>query len=178
MLFSSKVVRDSEVLREINNPSGQTITFDNIPQTHRHLRLIVSGRCDRDHTEEIIALRFNGDLGSNYDYQNMSASATVKASGELFGLSLLYVGVIPAAQATASYAGSFEVMIPNYTGTIFHKSLDCIVTNNRASSVGGIEITKRVGFWRDTSAITKIELVQSTDGNFLDGSTFILYGEL
>ncbi len=173
-----KVVRDSEVLREITNPSGQTITFDNIPQTHRHLRLIVAGRCDRDHTEEVIALRFNGDTGTNYDYQNMSASATVKAAGELFGLTLVFVGVVPAGQATASYAGSFEVMIPNYTGTTFHKSLDCVVTNNRASTNGGIEITKRAMFWRDTSAITRIDLVQETDGNFLAGSTFTLYGEL
>lgn len=173
-----KVVRDSEVIREIVNPSGQTITIDNIPQTHRHLRLVVAGRCDRDHTEEIIALRFNGDLGTNYDYQNMSASANVTAAGELFGQTLTFVGVIPAAQGTALYAGSFEVMIPNYTGTTFHKSLDMVVTNNRASSNGGMEIAKRASFWRDTSAITRIDLIQQTDGNFITGSTVTLYGEL
>lgn len=179
MLSLARKPRDHEMLREVVSPGAGAITIDNIPQEYRHLRLALQGRTDLASVEEeSVAIRFNNDSGSNYDYQSLSASVTTIASGELFGLSLLYLGVLSAADATAAHGGFVEAYVPNYSGATFHKQILHFFANNRDDETGGKEIGRRTSFWRNAAPITRIDLIPISGGNFVAGTVVTLYGEL
>jgi hypothetical protein len=65
--------------------------------------------------------------------------------------------------------GSAEITIPNYAGTVFDKSLIAFTQGDQTAVMS-------VGGWSSTAAITQIQFLLGSAGNFVVGSTFSLYG--
>lgn len=81
-----------------------------------------------------------------------------------------------AATGASGDAGSGELWIPNYAGTVFNKT-----ANGRDTAISGTGAAAQFGGshsfnWRNTAAINAIALTDETGGNFLTGSRFDLYG--
>lgn len=155
--------------------SAASVTFSSIPSGYRGLLLQVQARGDTAAANTSVGLRFNGDSSAIYDQQTLLSAATTVAASESINATSASLGDMAANTATAGAAGAFSVMIPNYAGTTFWKQF--ISGNQLATGTGTGTIHDRqfVGRWRSTAAVNQITLTPAA-GNFVAGSTFVLYG--
>jgi hypothetical protein len=145
--------------------AAASITFGSVPATYTDLRIVLvaltSGGTNR--------IRFNSDSGTNYsrtkitgDGSTATSTRSTSATGISFGANANPVSTIPYLNTVDvfSYAGSTNKTV------LWDQELDLN---------GGGEISKGVGLWSNTAAITAIELSNNV-GNFLTGTTATLYG--
>jgi hypothetical protein len=144
------------------------IEFTSIPATYTDLVLKLSGRSNRSATTEFLSINLNSSA-SNFTNIYLEGTGTTVYSGSFAG----YIGSIPAATATASTFGSFEVYLPNYAGSN-NKSIssDSVSENNLNLAYADLI----AGLWSQTAAITSVKLVTNNASNFVQYSTAYLYG--
>jgi hypothetical protein len=151
--------------------SAASVVLDNIPQTgYTDLKIVSSTRTDRaSQTADWVKISFNGST-SSFSLRELEGDGTTAAS---------YTGTTglaffaPASTATANTFGNSEVYIPNYTSSNYKSySADTVTENNAASANAAIN----AGLWSNTAAITSISFTPNLGTNFLQYSTFSLYG--
>ena len=149
--------------------NAATVTFSSIPNTYRHLRLVAVGRMTTATTEDYVYIRFNGDTGSNYDEIRSNNGGFGQSSAQTKSR----IGDFPGSTAPSGSAGQFELLIPAYALTTFHKTVrsNSGVWDQSSSGV----MNEFFARWRDTSAINALELSLGS-GSFITGSIFSLYG--
>lgn len=155
-----------------------SVTFSNIPQTFRHLMIMASTRVDTAVEVDNAQIRFNGDTGANYDYQQLFGnSATATASAARATTS----AVIGAAEGANSRANCFApglVWIFDYSRTIEKRMVGFTAVFGNLSADADMFALFRVGNWRNPNVITSITIIPATGPNFVSGSRFQLYGIL
>jgi hypothetical protein len=141
-----------------------TVTFSSINQGYRDL-ILVSNVLQNTTAARQSTLRPNGDSG-NATLVYMDGSGSSTASGSVTSLSMFYVASGPAANITAT-----SIMnIMDYSATDKHKT---ILTRAGTSYD---PVSAYASRWASTSAITSLDIVATTGGNFSAGSSFALYG--
>lgn len=140
--------------------SSATVTFSNIPQTYRDLRLIVNAYCPGGDNSII---RFNGDSGVNYASVSMSGNGSTTTSG-----ATSYSEIYVSTMGTAMITGIAEIF--DYAQTDRHKTV--LTRGNDTTAY----IMARANRWTNTAAITSIAVTCSS--SYSVGSTFTLYGVL
>lgn len=170
------------VLTRINESvltgTAATVTFSGIPQTFRALRLLCMCRGDTAAAFVTARLRFNGDSAGNYDAEQDSASGSTAAAFESLNQTGADIGEATASTAVAGSVSIMDVSIPWYTNTVFWKSListHMLQAQTSGGAAGAIHSKQWVSRWRNTGAITSIT-IYPTAGNFISGSSFVLYG--
>jgi hypothetical protein len=157
--------------------NAASIAFASIPGTYKHLMLVLAGRGDGAFGQDNIIIRVNSDSSAIYDYQYVQgANATLSGAAAVAQTAWL-LGNLPCASATASLAGSQELIIADYAGTTFHKAAvgrALWATDNTAAN----QILRSWGGkYRSASAITDVSIAFITAGNNLViGSIASLYG--
>lgn len=161
------------LLAEQTISSTQTvpsITFSNIPQTgYTDLVLKISARVNFAGDWVGLLGQFNSS-SSNYFYRRLYAYSgnTVAAdSAATFGMGT------GTSTPTGTF-GSTDLYIPNYNSTSINKSfnIDGTSVDDSASMLQMLAS----GLWADSSAITSITITNDVNANFIDGSSFCLYG--
>lgn len=160
------------LIEEVDLTADQS--FASIPQTFKSLRVEIVGRGTAAAPAVVPGLRFNGDSGANYESNLISAfdnsvSSTATAS-EDNGL----LNVFPAASADADRAGIALIDIPDYTGS-FHKVANAVSHAIIGAATTDYNTQIRGFQWRDTAAITQIDVVLSS-GAWDTGSKARLWG--
>ena len=153
----------------VGDVGTSSITFRNIPQFYTDLKLVVSARQSGSQNSANAVLYLNGDtsLGSfTLLFGTGSTTGSNRVSGYIDAL------ITPAGTATASTFGSAELYIPNYASANFKSIVSDSVIENNATAA---EQQLRALLWRSTNAITQLGLT-ATLGNFVQNSTFSLYG--
>ena len=160
---------------------ASSVTFSSIPQTgYTDLVVVCSVRGTRAYVFDSAQIRFNGDTGSNYSYRDLlgeGGGTPASGSNTSRGISdrIYLVNVMPAANATASTFGSFNIYIPNYTSANYKSiSVDAVGENN-SSTAGDVADVLEAGLWSSTAAITSIT-VGAYSASMTQHSTFYLYG--
>jgi hypothetical protein len=145
------------------------ITFSGIPQTgYTDLVLKFSARGDAGAISRSVGLQFNGS-GTGYANKFLQGDGASATSGSG---SSIYLGECTAATATSNTFANQEVYIPNYASSNFKiLSVDSAPETNAVTQYLTLVSTT----WSNTAAITSINLSIAT-GNFVQGSTFYLYG--
>ena len=151
-----------------------SIDFSGIPQTYTDLLLKVLAKSDAATNLSNLDLQFNGDSGNNYDWTLLSATTSATATN-VTATNVIQLGYTSAASSGAGTAGIQDVIIPNYAGTLFWKYVRGQGIYAYNTSAGGLNLLSVAGQWRSTAAITSLHLFLVT-GNFVAGSTVILYG--
>ena len=142
----------------------QTITFSSIPGTYTDLRVIANASYATGGVDNV-DLRFNSDSGNNYSWTYIIGDGTSATSGRFSNYSSSYFWQLP----TTSGAMSMLVLdIMSYANTNVFK------TFLSSSAAGGYRVSRWVGLWRSTNAITSVSIIGQA--NFSSGSTFSLYG--
>jgi hypothetical protein len=160
--------------------STASVTFSNIPQNYTDLKIVVSGRSDRNvFSFTALKVQFNGTT-SGYTHRMLigdgSNATSVNNTNDGEGSTGIMVYALSQATNTASTFGNCEIYIPNYAGS-----------NNKSVSADGVMETNATnagmaftaGLWSNSAAITSITLTPQISGstfNFVANSTFTLYG--
>lgn len=147
--------------------SASSVTFSNIPNTYRDLILIIGSAKSTSGNPAVIA-RFNSDTGTNYPYVRMTGNGSTAASTAVTNQGFMNFAAAFGINSTEN--ATIIVQIMDYSATDKHKSL--LVRSNLAGA--GVEAI--AGRWASTSAITTMEVFNTSSISFASGSTFALYG--
>jgi parallel beta-helix repeat protein len=164
---SSDFVKITEV---VVGSAVPTVTFSSIPATYRNLKLVVTGRTSAGGTD--FSATFNGDVGANYQAVLVFNGSGAGASTG-FSQTSVAIGSTASSAAPANQAGVSEIMIYDYSGTTFFKSVTGMT--HRLDGVATAYIIWYAATWNSTAAINAIALAAGA-GNFVTGSVFTLYG--
>ena len=141
-----------------------SVSFGGIPQTYTDLVLVCWTKAPS--ADVALSMRFNGDTNSNYSYIQMAGTGTVAASNN--GTSQTYARFGNNLQTAGTLT---KADIQNYAKTTTFKTV--LSRSGDARSGGTVAF---INMWRDTSAITSIDIFAESGGSFGVGSTFNLYG--
>jgi hypothetical protein len=151
------------------NTATATVTFSTISGAYTDLILIASPVVVSGTPS--LRIRFNSDSGSNYSNTTLSGDGSVATSGMESNITSAYAGVSQISTTAGSSNSITHIM--NYSNSTTYKTI-LERSNNSAEKV-----VASVSSWRNTNAITSIELAAGSSFpsvNFASGSTFTLYG--
>jgi hypothetical protein len=159
-------------------PSGGTslITFSSIPATYKHLQIRIMSRDARSATLNNLQMQINGTTGTpTYTYHSIIANAgaaSVTADGGAGGGATDYI-YEPSASASANVFGTSVFDILDYTSTVKNKTIR-MIGGYDDNSIGRVNFTSSL--WVSTDAVTSLYFRNSSNTNFVQYSSFSLYG--
>lgn len=168
---------DSIATVTVGAGGSSTITFSSIPSTYTHLQLRISARTDRNtSTGDFYSIRFNSDSGANYIVGHQLYGDGSTAGSYFNGASgnQIYVERIPSLNSTANVFSGTVIDVLDYKNTNKNKTTRalCGYDNNGANT----QIALASGAWMSTSAISRIDITSGTIANFVQYSSFALFG--
>ncbi len=154
-------------------------TKSSIPSSYDHLYLEFSARSDEVNLlqRDEIEINLNADAGSNYSYTALWAGTTTPASLRGSGVTEIRRIWVPNASSTADTFGTGALWIPHYANSANFKQVFVQAASEGATTTNylwGLAVI--AGLWSDTSAVDQITLVPRNGPNFVQYSTFTLYG--
>lgn len=152
------------------NADTSTITFGSISQDYSDLILVVSMSDSNAGGDQRCLVQVNGDGGSNYSCTILFGNGSTATSRRLTNRTQFDNESGAGNSATSPSANIYNFI--NYSNTTTYKTV-LYRQNNLVNTSGTSSI---VGLWRNTSAITSINVFCM--GNLQSGSTFNLYGVL
>lgn len=166
---------DVEAIAEsILSSASATIDFASIPSTYKHLRLVILARKNASGTTNV-ALRFNNDSGSNYDYHRMLLNNAALTATASVGQTVGEIGFATTSTASAGLFGQCVVDIARYAGTVHQKLAQSTFSQADGITAAGLRAGIYHASWRSTAAINRITLLLGS-GSFDTGSMATLYG--
>lgn len=154
--------------------STTSITFSSIPGTHRALLLVAYTRVTAGAFFNIM-LRFNGDTGANYDWQDMYAGAAAQLASQNFAQTSIIAFKHPGAgTGGANLFGAAAVWIPGYAYASANKTCNSLWSHKDSTVSAHMAVGRTAGFWRSNSAITSLTIQPITD-QFATGTIASLY---
>lgn len=157
---------------------SSTITFSSIPDTYKHLQLRIIARTDRNVNDgDYLLMRFNS-ISSTASYYGQhyirgNGSAVLAAADGTYTASFLER--FPALNTTSSIFGVGIIDILDYTDTNKNK-----VWRSLAGYDGNGDVNANIrfasGMLLSTPAISSITITSGTSSNFVQYSSFALYG--
>jgi hypothetical protein len=143
--------------------AASSITFSSIAGTYTDLRLVFAGFNGSD-----LKLRFNSDTGANYSQTVLNGDGSSASSYRNSSIFLNASGTT----GTSSQPVLYTADVFSYAGSTFKT----VLSDEQFDKNGSGAVTKNVGLWRSTSAITSIDIVASTASTIYVGTTATLYG--
>ena len=152
-----------------------SVTFSSIPSTFKHLQIRALVKTNVSSGYSQLGFNFNSDTGSNYNNHQLygfGASAGAQSAGVQ---PFLYNGYISANfSSTTSMFGASVIDILDYTSTNKNKTLRSL---SGIDMNGSGAVTFNSGLWFATpAAINSITVVNDSGSNFVQHSSFALYG--
>jgi hypothetical protein len=150
------------------------VTFSTISGTYKHLQLRFQCRSTTSGTgQDGIRIRFNGDSGTNYSWHYLGGDGITAYTGQGQSQTYVYAGVAVNNGFSANRFGTTICDIFDYTNTNKHKTTRSLTGGDNN---GNGETYVFGSNWRNTNAITDIELRVISGSNFMTNSSFALYG--
>ena len=157
----------------VGSGGAATISFSSIASSYTDLVLQISARtADTGLVFDGLKITFNGNTSSYSErllYGNGSAAASASQSGN----DSTHFQYGDTNLATTNTFGSATIYIPNYAGSNYKStSADSVAENNGTASIAALN----AGLWSNSAAISSISIATNSGYNFLQYSTFYLYG--
>lgn len=151
-----------------------TFSFNSIPSTYTDLKFVMSARQATAAIAADVTVVFNGASSNNSNKYLLGDSVNASAGTNGYTPSLNYISIGVGNNATANTFSNVEMYIPNYASSN-NKSfnVDSVGESNSSTSVFQLMVA---GLWSSTSAINQITVAPATAVNFLQYTTFYLYG--
>ena len=162
----------------VGSTSVASIDFTSIPATYTDLKVVYSLRTTLSggpYYFDDLALRVNGDTGSNYSRLSLRTRDGTISSVKTSPTSFMDIYSANAANASTSAFATGEFYIPNYAGSTY-KSLSSDGHSETYSPSDGVYGGFTAGIWNSTSAITSLKIYSQNSTNFVQYSTATLYG--
>ena len=153
---------------------SSTISFTSIPATYKHLQIRGIARGSRSDQADGIIAQYNSDTGANYSWHEIQGSGSIAYAVGVANAT--YMGMqdsMPAQTGGASIFGALVIDILDYANTNKYKTQRSLTGNDR-NGAGYVNFSS--GGWRNTNAITSIDLKALYGTGFAQYTTFALYG--
>jgi hypothetical protein len=148
--------------------SGTNVVSSSIPGTYKDLQIIVRNYKPTGNGAGL-AIRFNGDTGTNYAATQTGAQAYDATFGETYL-------TIAAQQNSTTATGLSYVVIPDYANSVTWKLGTLYgLTNFETNPTTNYSLLTYRLAWQDTSAITSVTFRQDNGGS-LNGGSALIYG--
>jgi hypothetical protein len=173
--FVSTVAYDSISTVTVGSGGSAEVNFTSIPATYKHLQIRIFGKLSitNDPQLENVRFQFNGDTASNYTRHAFEGDgASVTSTGNA-SLGQNYALLPRSFSGTTNMFGNAIVDILDYTNTNKFKTQRVF---GGADFNGSGQVYLLSGVWRNTSAISSIKIFNFGATNFLEYSSFALYG--
>ena len=155
----------------VSSGGSSYVEFTSIPSTYTDLKLVGSARTDRsDSWLDYVSLLPNGS-SSNISMRRLYGTGSTVGSDTSASYLLAEAD---GALATSNTFSNFEFYIPNYNSSNY-KSLSIDAANENNSSTNN-QMSLSAGLWSSTAAITSLRLNVVGGTQFVQYSTFYLYG--
>lgn len=148
--------------------AGASISFSSIPATYTDLRFTLVVNTTTTNSEGI-RLTYNNDSGTNYSDTYLSGTGSSAVSGRDTNASFIIL----------HYSGTSTTIPTFYFGDVFNyggSTFKTALTGSSEDKNGSGNVTRNVGLWRSTAAITTLTLSNAGGGNFNAGTIATLYG--
>ena len=142
-----------------------SVTFNSF-SGYTDLILIATVKSTASSLERYATVRFNSDSGSNYSGTTIYGEAG--AAGSYRRTNATGAFIIDAMNPSSGSATTSITQFLNYSNSTTNKSL-------LARFSSSTQLGQSVAMWRNTNAITSMEIIISGD-QFATGCTFTLYG--
>lgn len=147
--------------------AASTITFSSIPSTYTDFRLVLVTMGTAAGT---LYFRLNSDTGTNYSNTRVNGNGSTASSAQSSNYPRMDINGTDATKRNVSFS---TVDFLSYTGST-NKTM--LIQESHDENGSGY-VHHSVGLWRNTGAITRIDL--NIDGTtFASGTTATLYGIL
>ena len=146
--------------------AASDITFSSIPATYTDLKIVITGTSS---ASEYVAVQFNADTGTNYSRTALFGDGSTVTSNRTTSGNYVRDDALFTNNTNVAMT-SFDVF--SYAGST-NKTL--LMQGSGDKNGSGI-VSRIVGLWRSTSAITSIKLFGAFGANFNTGTTATLYG--
>jgi len=155
----------------VSGTTTNDVTFNSIPQTYTDLVIISNVRNSQAIATEGFWFYANGGVNPNSGSDTMlrgdgSAATSSRRTND-------YAAKLCDVNASNAASGVFTTVISNvmnYTNSTTYKT----ILTRASDSTNYVEAV--VSLWRETAAITRINLATLGAGYFVAGTTFTLYG--
>lgn len=148
----------------LSNGTTQSVTFSSISGSYTDLVLVCSA--SNATSARNLLLRLNSDTGTNYSNTRIFGDGSAAYSDRDTSTTYMYIGI--NGNSTTDFT-THIINLQNYSNSTTYK------TAIARSSYATAYVDSYVGLWRNTSAITSIEITTGAV-NWRSGSTFTLYG--
>lgn len=154
-----------------------SIPTPTLPQTFKHLRLVLSLKTDIAAQDVNTYLRCNNDATAGHHlYQYLQAGGTVVTAGDNNTTNTAwYIGNAAGTASQANTRGAFVVDLPDYAAVECHS----FVGQNwhgGDGTTGGLSLGFFGGTHEVAQAITTLQVLLLGGGNFVAGSRVTVYG--
>lgn len=153
-LYDNNGILDAKVGYSLISVAA-TFSFTSIPSSYDGLLILLQLRGDTAATSTTVNMRFNNDTGNNYAYQRILSASTTVTGAASTGTSTFPFGSVPAASATAGWAGAYKIFIPGYARTTLMKN---IRVEGGGHDGTNYQMSSLAGQWLSTAAITRIDI--------------------
>ena len=156
-------------------------TKTSIPSSYDHLYLEFSARSDQAASyRDEIEVQLNGDTGGNYSVTQMFAVENSSVGSQRqSGVDSIQKIYLPAASSTADTFGTGTLWIPHYANTANYKQVLIRAACEGATTTDyqwGLAVAAGLHRPWPPLAVNQITLAPLTGTNFVQYSTFTLYG--
>lgn len=157
--------------------TATSVTTPAIAGTYKHLLFVLEARTDAAGAGDSILMRFNGDTGSNYDYQFMNGSATAVTAAESLAAAYILLPFAAIGNTGSSGNGIAYVNIMNYTSTTMVRACAMECGARTGTTTGLLKDARGKGWWRNAAAaITSISIYPLVGTNIVTNSAYTVYG--
>ena len=150
-----------------------SITFSGIPSTYTHLQIRGILRSASGTTAYSVAIRANGDTGSNYSNHLLSGDGSSASVDYIANFNQPYLLVAPGPSNAGQIYGGTVLDILDYKNTNKYKTIRSLVGYD-ANGSGQTRISSAL--WMNTSAITSFTIFGYNSGILTAGTSLALYG--
>jgi hypothetical protein len=159
---------------DVGSGGEATITFSSIPSTFKHLQIrCLMRNTDADPGQSALFMRFNSDTASNYSWHRLFGNGASGASGASTSTTSMLAGIGARAGSLASTFGVTVIDVLDYVDTNKYTTIRGLTGHD---TNGGGYAGLHSGNWRNTDAVTTIDLITDATKSFVQYSSFALYG--
>lgn len=143
----------------------ETITFSSISSSYTDLILVCLASNDTGAVN--LLLRLNSDTGSNYSNTRIFGDGSAAYTDSSSAKNYMYIGI---SGSDANNFTSHIINFNNYSNTTTYKTV--VARSGYALAY----VDSYIGLWRNTGAISSIDITPGGGRKFRVNSTFTLYG--
>jgi len=150
------------------------ITFNDIPQTYKHLQIRVLARTDRANAQgDYIKLIFNSDIATNYAGHELSGWNSSALSAVNTSVGAAYVNRFAGASQAANTFGAGVIDILDYATNSKNKTIRSLAGWDD-NTAGNIHFNSAL--WINVNSINSIRIIAGGGTLLTQYSRFSLYG--